>query len=179
LLKPSRILLGLLLTGTGAALIFSGRPWRGYAMPVVAEIAVLPDDARFAQVRRYTEIGSGFFPYVGGPRPDRDQARPPLKLGYAYDEHGILGLPYGVGYEYGLVAYFEQAEGIQVAVIGEGQRPLLDSLIGRPLTQNYRFRWYLRVWGWLFPPAFFGWILLWRREDKLEEQRLMEAAWND
>jgi hypothetical protein len=175
--RPSRVLLAILVLGTLLAMILSGRPWRGYSMPRVEQIAALPDSPQLAPVRRYTEIGSGLFPYIGGPRPDRNGRRPELKLGFAYEEQGILGMPYWVSDEYGLVTYLETEPGIQFAMIGPGQRPLLDGMLGRPVTQQYRFRWYRHLWGWLFPLAFLIWIFLWRREDQQEEQRLLEAGW--
>jgi hypothetical protein len=175
-ITPSRVILAVLVLVTLAALIFSGRPWRGYSMPRVAEIALLPDNDRMAQVRRYTEIGSGIFPYLDGVmRPELGRERQPLHLGYAYDEYGILGMPYWVGGEYGLVTYLETAQGIQVAAITEGQRPLLDEMVGRPVTRDYSFRWYFQIWGWLFPPLLILWLLAWRREDQAEEERLMNS----
>lgn len=174
-ITPSRVLLAVLVLFTLGAMIFSGRPWRGYSMPRVAEIALLPDNEALAQVRRYTEIGSGIFPYIDGSvRPELGRARQPLHLGYAYDEYGILGMPYWVGGEYGMVSYLETPEGVQVAVISPGQRPLLDGMVGRPVTRDYAFRWYVHIWGWLFPPLFILWLLAWRREDKREEERLLE-----
>lgn len=175
LIRPSRIILGLLLLGTAAAMAFSGRPWRGYAMPWVEEIAVLPDTPAMAPIRRYTEIGSGIFPYIDGPRPEYRGQRRPLRLGYAYDEIGILGMPYRIAGHYGLVTYLETEEGVQVGAITEGQKPLLDAAIGSPIASSYQFRWYLQVWGWFFPLLFGLWILAWRREDKMEEQRLLES----
>jgi len=172
-ITKSRIVLAVLLAATAAAMIFSGRPWRGYSMPRVAEIATLPDNEELAPVRRYTEIGSGIFPYIGGPRPELGRVRQPLKLGYAYDEYGILGMPYWVSGEYGLVTYLETVEGIQVAVITPSQRPMLDGMLGTPVTRDYQFRWYLQIWGWFFPPLFLLWILTWRREDMARE----EAHW--
>lgn len=176
-IRPSRVVAALLVAATLAVLIFSGRPWRGYNMPRVTEIATLPDDERLVPVRRYTEIGSAFFPYIGGPRPELAAERQPLKLGYAYLEYGILGMPYAVGEEYGLVTYIEEPSGVQVAAITPGQQPLLDELAGRRLSQDYRFAWYRYVWGWLFAFSFALWIWLWRREDRQEEQRLLEASW--
>ena len=173
---PSRVVLAVLVLATLLVLVFSGRPWRGYNMPRIAEIAVLPDDSRTEAVRRYTEIGSGIFPWLDGPRPELAGERQPLRLGYAYVEYGILGMPYGVGDEFGLVTYFDSPAGIQFGVIAPGQRPLLDEMVGRPLTRDYEFRWYLYVWGWLFPVLFLLWIYLWWREDRQEEQKLLEAG---
>jgi hypothetical protein len=174
-ITPSRIILAVLLAATAAAMIFSGRPWRGYNMPRVAEIAVLPDTPQTAPIRRYTEIGSGIFPYIGGPRPELRGRRTPLRLGYAYDEVGILGMPYRVTGTYGMVTYFENEQGVQLGAITPGQIPLLDAAIGSPVASSYQFRWYLQIWGWFFPLLFGLWILAWRREDKMEEQRLLES----
>jgi hypothetical protein len=174
-ITPSRIILGMMLLGTAAAMAFSGRPWRGYAMPWVQEIAVLPDTQAIAPIRRYTEIGSGIFPYIDGPRPELRGRRMPLKLGFAYDEVGILGMPYRVTGSYGLVTYFQNEEGVQVGAITPGQTPLIDAAIGSPVASSYRFRWYLQIWGWFFPVLLGLWVLAWRREDKMEEQRLLES----
>lgn len=175
-LRPSHAVLAALIVATVAVLLLSGRPWRGYYMPRVSEIATLPDDEGLAAVRRYTEIGSGMFPWIDGERPELADARPQLRVGYAYAEYGILGMPYAVGEEYGLVTYLEMPEGIRVGAITPGQRPLLDELIGLRLTQGYAFRWYRYVWGWLFAFTFLLWIYLWWREDRQEEQRLLEAS---
>lgn len=174
-LRPSRIVLALLAAGILLVLILSDRPWRGYQMPRVQEIAVVPDNPRTAAVRRYTELGSGIFPYIGGRRPELEGRRAPLKLGFAYEEQGILGMPYRVTDEYGLVTYLELPDGIQFGALAPGQRPLLDAMIGRPLTRDFEFRWYLQTWGWLFALGFLLWLYLWRREDLQEEQRLLDS----
>lgn len=173
--RLSKVVLGLLLLATFAAMLRSGRPWRGYNIPRVAEIATLPETEALAPVRRYTKIGAGLFPWVGGVRPQYGRGEQPVKLGYAYLEYGILGMPYWVGEEYGLVTYIEQAHGIRFAGIAPGQRPLLDEMVGRPITRDYRFNRYFRLWGWFFPVAFFAFIFLWWREDRQEETRLMEG----
>jgi hypothetical protein len=178
LTAPRVILVGL-LGALALALLFSGRPWRGYSMPRVAEIAVLEDSPRLADVRHYTEIGSGIFPYIGGPRPDLAGTRPPLRLGYAYNENGILGLPYWVGDEYGLVTYIETVDGIQFAAIAPGQVALLDEMIGSPAASGYAFRWYLRIWGWLYFAAFLALVFSWWREDRGEEERLRTECTSD
>lgn len=170
LVTPSRVLMAVLVVATLAALAFSGRPWRGYSAPRVAEIATLPDNERLAQVRRYTEYGSGVFYHIGGDRPEYANARQPLKLGFAYHEYGILGMPYWVKGEYGLVTYLDTVEGVQVAGIMPGQVPLLDEMIGEPLASSYTFRWWTRIWGWFFPVLLIALILAWRREARIKEE---------
>jgi hypothetical protein len=175
----SRIILGALLGAIILALLFSGRPWRGYNMPRVTPIAVLEDSPRLADVRHYTEIGPGIFPYIGGPRPELAETRQPLRLGYAYVEYGIFGLPYWVGEEYGMVTYLETSAGVQVAAITPGQVPLLDEMIGAPTASGYHFRWYLYIWGWPLLILFVAWVWTWRREDLSEEERLRDECASD
>ena len=173
-ITASRVILAVLVVMTICSLAFSGRPWRGYSAPRVAEIATLPDNERLADVRRYTEIGAGVFFHVGGPRPEIAGTRQPVKLGFAYHEYGIFGMPYWVGDEYGLVTSIDTVPGVQVAGIAPGQIPLLDEMLGAPIAANYRFRWYLHIWGWLFPILIVALILAWRREGRIRE----EEHWN-
>jgi hypothetical protein len=58
-LTTPRIILVVLLGAVLLALIFSGRPWRGYSMPRVAEIAVLEDRLRHLSLYRRTEARAG------------------------------------------------------------------------------------------------------------------------
>ena len=174
-ITPSRIVLGVLIVMVLAAMIFSGRPWRGYSIYRVAEIATLPDNERLAPVRRYTEIGSGIFPHLNGPRPELGEGRQPLRVGWAYHEYGILGMPYWVDSEIGLVTAIDTPNGVQIGAITPGQIPLLEEMVGAPIVRNYSFRWYLQIWGWLFPPLFLLWLYLWRREDRQEEERLLNS----
>jgi len=167
---PSRAILAVLVVATILCMALSGRPWRGYSAQRVAEIRTLPDDPALAPLRRYTAIGSGIFFHIGGPKPWLADRPRTLKLGYAYQEYGILGMPYWVNSGYGLVTYYETVPGVQVAFIAPGQIPLLDEMIGEPVAANYDFRRYLRIWGWFFPVLLIALILAWRREARIREE---------
>lgn len=169
-ITPARVILALLIIFTLSAMIFSNRPWRGYTSPWIEDIATLPDNDRLAPVRRYTEIGAGVIFHIGGRRPEFEGYRAPLKLGYAYHEYGILGMPYWVGDEYGLVTYIETPEGRQYAGIAPGQIPLLDEMMGEPIASTYRFRWWLQIWGWIFPILLVALVFAWLREGRIREE---------
>jgi hypothetical protein len=171
-ITPSRIVLGVLIAGVLAAMIFSGRPWRGYSAYQIREIRTLPDDPRLASVRRYTQIA--LYPYVGGEaRPELSIGRQPVRLGWAYQEYGILGMPYWAQSDQGLVVYMEAPDGLQFGPVTPGQIPVLEAAGAGQIPRDYSFPWYFHIWGWLFPPAFLLWLWLWRREDRARE----EAHW--
>jgi hypothetical protein len=169
----SHYILGALAVALAAILILSDRPWGMTSVYRIEEIATLPEDARLAPVRRYTEIGSGIFPYVGREGPPAPGTRQPLKLGFAYRELSAFRMPFWASSDFGMVTYYEAPWGRQFAVITPGQKPLLDQLAGAPMTQDRSFRWYLHLWGWLFVLGLAVWTLVKRREVRAAE----DAYW--
>jgi hypothetical protein len=169
----ARIFLTLLAAAVAVALIVSERPWNMTSAPRLAEVAVLPDTPAFADVRRYTEIGSGMLPYAGGAAPPSGQARPPLRLGWTYREVSALRLPFWASDEYGFVTYLEQPAGIQFGMLSRSHIAMIEQRLGRRVAQDYRFPWYLHLWGWLPLVGLVVWTWLWRREANIAE----EARW--
>ena len=168
----SRIFLGVLVVAVGIALYLSDRPWNLPSAPRIAEVAVLPDTPAFADVRRYTEIGSGVLPYGEGGAPPA-QARPPLRLGWTYREMSALRMPFWASDEFGFVTYLEQPWGREFGILSPAQIGMLEQRLGRRFSEEYSFPWYLHLWGWLPLIGLIAWSLLWRREANLAE----EARW--
>ena len=96
--------------------------------------------------------------------------RQPLKLGYAYRRIRHFGMPYWVEGEYGLVTYLgpPRASRSRRSPPGNDRCSRRRRAAGRAVLS---FRW-TPDWGWFFP-LLSVWILLWRREDRREE----EARW--
>lgn len=164
----------LIAVGVIANLILSNRPMSGYSMLQIEEIATLPDTPELADVRRYTEIGSGFIPHMRGVRTDVDIASQPLKIGWVYQEGGIMSLPYWAqDVSTGPSLYIDTGRGYQIAGVTPAQTPLLEQKVGRPIVSTYSFQWYKHIWGWAFPISLILLIWLWRREMLARE----EAAW--
>lgn len=172
-LPISWFLASLMVVGVFANALLSNRPLQGYTMYQIEEIATLPDSPDLADVRRYTEIGSGELPHLRGAR-NVDADEQPLKLGWLYRESGILGLPYWAENVSAMpILYIDYGDGYRYAGVGPRQVPLLEEKAGRPILRDYEFRWYRHVWGWLFPLALGLLILLWRKEARSRE----EAEW--
>ena len=169
----SRIFLGLLAVALAIALFLSGRPWNMTSAPRIAEVAVLPDTPGLADVRRYTEIGSGMIPYEGGWTTRAAPIRPSLKLGWTYREISALRMPFWVRDEFGFVTYLEQPSGIEFGILSAAQIGMLEQRLGRRFSQDYSFPWYLHLWGWLPLIGLMAWTVLWHREANLAE----EARW--
>ena len=169
----SRIFLGVLAVAIAAAFYLSDRPWNMASTPRIDEVAVLPDTPELADVRRYTEIGSGMLPYEGGWTLRATPARPPLKLGWTYRETSALRMPFWAAGEFGFVTYLEQPSGIEFGILSPSQVAMLEQRLGRRFTEDYSFPWYLHLWGWLPLIGLIVWTLLWRREANLAE----EARW--
>ena len=169
----SRSVLGIVVVATAVMVFLSDRPWNMTSVPRIAEVAVLPDTPAFADVRRYTESGSGILPYVGREPPRASQAEPPLKLGWTYREISGLRLPFWASDEFGFVTYIEQPRGLQFGVLSPAQIGEIEQRLGHRFTADYRFPWYLHLWGWLPFIGLIVWTWLWHREANLAE----EARW--
>lgn len=169
----SRIFLGVLIVAVGLAVYFSDRPWDMTSAPRIAQVAVLPDSPALADVRRYTEIGSGVLPYNEGRAPPASRGRPPLKLGWTYREVSALRMPFWASDEFGFVTYLEQPWGVEFGILSPSQIQMLEQRLGRRFSEDFSFPWYLHLWGWLPLIGLIAWSLLWRREANLAE----EAKW--
>lgn len=173
-LPISWILASLMAAGVFANALLSNRPLQGYTMYQIEEIATLPDTPELADVRRYTEIGAGEIPHLRGGNDDADAGKQSLKLGWIYQESGILGLPYWAENVSTMPSlYIDYGDGYRYAGVGPRQVPLLEEKVGRPVLRDYEFHWYRHVWGWLFPLSLALLIVLWRKEARKRE----EAAW--
>jgi hypothetical protein len=161
-----RIALGLLALAFLAVFLVSDREWGLTSAPRVEHLDTLPDDPALAPVRRYTEFGSGVLPYTSRERSRRAAAaregRPPIKVGFAIREVSILRVPLWASDEYGLVTYFERAEGYRIALMSEEQVALLERLSGRSYAGR-SFALWRHLWGWLFVLGLIAWYLLHRR----------------
>ena len=151
----------------GLVLIVSERPWSATSMPRIDEVAVIPDNAKTAQVREYTEYGSGILPYMPrearpGPGPDSER---PIKLGWSYREFSLLRMPFWASKELGFVTYIETPEGLRFSVMVPEQLALLEQLTGETYSKRYSFPWHSHLWGWLFVLAFLTWLALNRRAE--------------
>ncbi len=165
----SRTILAALALLLAANLYFTDRPWTLTSAPRVAEIAVLPDGPALAALRRDTEIGMGMLPYPNRRTPPA--AGPmPLKLGWAYREVALFGMPMWGYPEGGLVTYLEMPQGIQVALIDPERAALLDRLTGERYA-SLSFPWHRFVWGWLAVAALLAWVRIGRWEARREEER--------
>ena len=172
----SLVLAVLMVVGVLANALLSNRPLQGYTMYQIEEIATLPDSPELADVRRYTEIGSGEIPHLRGVRDDVDAADQPLKLGWIYRESGILGLPYWAANVSTMPAlYIDYGDRYRYAGVGPNQVALLEEKAGRPILRDYRFSWQRHVWGWLFPLALALLIWLWRKEARQREAEAWAA----
>ena len=169
----SRIFLAALVLAVASVLFLSDRPWHLTSTPRVDEVAVLPDSAEFADVRRYTEIGSAQLPYMSRQARPAAPGRPVLKLGWSYRELSLLRMPFWASDEAGYVTYLEFPEHIRIALLSPSQISMLERQTGRRFTGDYSFPWHQHLWGWLLFVGLVVWTLLWRREANLAE----EARW--
>jgi hypothetical protein len=163
-----RIALGLLALAFAVVFFISDREWGLTSMPRVEAIDTLPDRPELAQVRFYTQMGSGLLPYTPRERsrraPAETQRELPLKVGYAYRELSILRLPLWAQEEGGIVTYFEMPEGYHIALLNPDQLGLLERISGRSYS-DYNFPLWRHMWGWLFGLGLIGWYLLHRRAE--------------
>jgi hypothetical protein len=172
----SRLVLAALVLFVAANLFLGDRPWSLTSSPRIAEIDTLPDNPALASVRRYTEIGSGTLPYpVRRTPPAPATETVPLRIGWAYREVSLVGMPLWAYPEGGLVTYFERPDGYQVALIGPEQAALLGTIAGRDYA-SLSFPWYRYNWGFLLPLGILFWTWLRRRELRLAEERFYEEA---
>jgi len=177
----SRIALAALALAWTAIFYFSDRPFGLTSTPRVAEVAVIPDEPGFADVRNYAQYGAAVLPYMSdaerpilskGEGPPAVENRP-AKIGWTYRETSALRMPFWASGEFGYVAYVERQSGILITPIGEAQMALFEQRAGRAYSQEYSFPWYFHAWGWLIVAGLIVWTLLWRREANLAE----EARW--
>jgi hypothetical protein len=171
----SLVLLALFAVAVVANMVLSDRPLlRSYTMLQIDEIATLPPTPDLADVRRYTEIGAGELGHSRGLRQPLDIEDQPLRLGWVYQESGILNLPFWAeNVSTGPTLYIDTGYGYRIAGVAPGRIDLLERKVGRPVVRDYRFRWYLHVWGWAAVLSLALLIWLWRKEAGTRE----EASW--
>ena len=172
-MRRSNLVLAAWAVCVAAILFLSDRPWSAFSLARIDPVAELPDTPAFADVRRYTEIGSGFLPYFPGEARPETVDRPALKLGWAYREIGLMRMPFWVSSDIGYVAYYEQPTGRQIGILSPSQVEMIEQRTGRRFTREYAFPWYLKPWGWLVVLGLVGWTLFSRREARLIE----DAHW--
>lgn len=171
-IKPFWVVAGLLAVFMIVNIAVSNRPLAGYSMLQIEEIATLPDTPELADVRRYTQIGSGFIPHLRGS--GTPIANPPLKVGWVYQESGIMSLPYWASdVSTGPSLYFDTGTGYQIAGVAPGQRALLEQKAGRPIFEGYSFSAWRHMWGWFFPLTLILLVILSARERNAAE----DARW--
>lgn len=172
MMRPSRIVLGILVLFTLASILFSGRPIAGYGVSVIEEVMVLPDNApRAAWLRDQTTVGE--MPYPNGrARPWLANTVQPVRLGHVYTEYGIFGMPYWAqpDSDLGMFVYSEGENHIGGTPVDPRRIQLLETAAGVPIPREHSSLWYKHIWGWLFPILFVTWLLLWRREDRKREE---------
>jgi hypothetical protein len=171
----SRHVLAALALCVAAILLLSDRPWHLYGLPGVDEVATLPDTPDFADVRRYTEVGSGLLPHWPGADIPDATARPVMKLGWFHTEYGLARMPFWASSDPGWVAYFDLPRGRQVAILGPTQVDMIEQRLGTRFTDEYAFPWYRKMWGWLVVAGLLGWTLLKRRETRIAEDERWAA----
>lgn len=172
-IKPYWVVAGLLAVFMIVNMVVTNRPLSGYSMFQIEEIATLPDTPELADVRRYTQIGSGFIPHMRGSGTP-PAGVPPLKVGWVYQERGIMGLPYWASdVSTGPSLYFDTGRGYQIAGVAPGQVALLEQKAGSPILTGYSFNGWRYMWGWLFPLTLLLLAWLWVRERKAAE----DARW--
>jgi hypothetical protein len=169
----SNLVLAAWAACVAAILLLSNRPWNPYSMPRMDEVVVLPDDAEFADVRRYTEIGSGVMPYGPGDAVPAPGPRPALKFGWLHFESGLVRMPFMASSDVGWVTYMELPRGVQFGILSPTHIAMIEQRLGRPVTDEYVFPWHRKLWGWLVVIGLIGWTLLNRREARLAE----DAKW--
>jgi hypothetical protein len=168
-----RVMPGVLVLALAAIFVLSDRPWLPTSMPAVSQIETLPNTPKMADVRRYTEMGSAFLPHTGKEQARRraelrgaqyDYDNEPLRLGWSYREVSFLRMPFFAYEEFGLVTYFDRLGGYHIALLPPAQVELLGELAGKDYGEE-RFPFYFYLWGWLFPAAALGLVLLYLRHE--------------
>lgn len=167
-------LIGLVVLTVAVALVMSGRPFFPASTPRIHEIAQLPDGPAMADVREYTEYGSGLLPYNRWEQAERApkdwEAPQPVKLGYAFREVSFVGLPLWSYKEYGIVTFMDTAAGYKIALMSDEQLALLERLTGRRHS-NFVFPFWRYAWGWLIVLGILAAVLLhWREQRKWRER---------
>ena len=172
----SRIILAALALFLVVNLALNDRPWSLISAPRVAEIETLADAPALAALRDYTEVGSGTLPYPARRTRPAAQAGPqPLRIGWAYREVSLLGMPLYAYPEPGIVSYFERPDAIQVAILSPEQLGTLDRLTGRAYSE-LSFPWYRYLWGPAFLLGIFLWTWVRSRELRRAEELFFEQA---
>lgn len=155
----------------------TNRPVAFYRMVQITQIGSVPDAPELADLRENVQYGSGFMPHMGLVCcRARDVRAQPIRIGWVYEEHGFLGMPYSANnISVGPTLYVDNGEGYRLSGISSDQIARLEQAVGRPLVGDYQFRWYLQVWGMLFPPllAFLAWLFF------SDRRRREEASWEE
>jgi hypothetical protein len=165
----SRIVLGVIALLLAVNFALTDRSWKLASAPRVSEVEVLPEAPAFAPVRAATEAEGAALAYPIRGTPPPAAARPALKLGYAYREVSLFGMPLWAYPEPGLVTYLERPAAMQALVLSPEQVAALGTLTGRDYAQ-LGFPWYLHLWGWLLLVG----IIVWTKARSIDIRRAEE-----
>jgi len=152
----SRIVLGVIVLLLAVNFALTDRSWKLASAPRVSEVNVLPETAALAPVRAATEASDARLPYPVRGTPPPAIARPPLKVGFAYREVSLFGMPLWAYPEPGLITYLERPADMKALVLSPEQVTALGALTGRDYARH-RFPWYLHLWGWLLLVGIIAW----------------------
>lgn len=160
----SRIIVGVVAAALAAVLLLSDRPWHLTDRPRIVEFGTLPEAPQTQRLRYQNEwLAAGIVPFDHQGKAPPADARPPLKVGWAYRETSLLRMPFWAFTYGGYVTYLATPQGWRVAAVQDGELERIEEMIGRDIS-GYEFPWYRYLWGWFLPLGFFAWWIAYRRE---------------
>jgi len=171
----SRIVLGVIVLLLALNFALTDRSWKLASAPRVSEVDVPAETAALAPVRAATEASDARLPYPIRAAPRPAVTRPALKVGFAYREVSLFGMPLWAYPEPGLITYLERPADMQALVLSPAQVTALGAVTGRDYSK-VRFPWYLHVWGWLLLAGIVAWTRARGIDIRRAEARELQAA---
>lgn len=176
----SRYVLGVLVLFLAVNFAVTDRSWKLASLPRVQEIETLPTGPEMAGFLEATQASAEelAYPPHAAP-PEASSGVPPLKVGIAYREVSLFGMPLWAYPEPGLVTYVERPAHMRVLVLSPEQQSALDQAGGKAYSR-VRFPWYFHLWGWLLLVGVIAWTkarsIDTRRAEERELQRETAAS---
>lgn len=159
---PQAILAAIVVAVFLAAQLLSDRPQMPLKRPWIDYVADLPAGADEGRYRLYIDYATAMLPTgrrltvstlkraVDEATGPTREAPTPVKLGYAIKEYVALAMPFFAHEDFGYSLYVDDGgQYMYFAPIGDEGLAKLRGELKAPIGQDYTFRWWNHVWGWI------------------------------
>ncbi|MBN8815530.1 MAG: hypothetical protein J0J06_08805 [Sphingomonas sp.] len=170
---PQAILAAIVVVAFLAAQLLSDRPQLPLKRPWIDHVADLPVGSDLDRYTSYAYATTAILPTgrrltvpelnrqmaaLRDPKPPTDV---PAKLGYSITEYVALAMPFFAQKDFGYTLYVDDGgQYMYFAPLGDEGIAKLREELKTPIGEDYTFRWWNHMWGWIPLLALIGIVVL-------------------